>query len=96
MARAERLRIFTYDITSDKLRRRVSRILEDQASRVQLSVFEGRLSDRAVERLVGRIEPLLEKGDSLRVYSVGRSGERHCRVHGDGVPVEREAGFWLL
>lgn len=96
MAHRNWLRVFTYDVSSNKRRRKVSRILEDQASRVQLSVFEGRLSDHSVKKIVERIEGLLEKGDSLRVYSIGKNGERYCRVYGDGVPVEKENAYWLF
>jgi len=96
MASGNWLRVFTYDVSSNKRRRKIARILEDQASRVQLSVFEGRLSERAVTKIVERVEALLEKGDSLRVYTIGKNGERHSRVHGDGVPVEKESAYWLF
>lgn len=96
MSHRDWLRVFTYDISSNKKRRKVSRILEDHASRVQFSVFEARLSDNFVKEIVNKVEPLLEKGDSLRVYSIGKNGERYCLVQGDGVPIEREAGYWLL
>ena len=96
MGRSTRLRVLTYDVSSNSRRRKIARILEDSASRVQYSVFEGRLSDKAVERLVARIEPLLQKGDSLRTYTVGATGERKSNVRGSGVSIETEAGFWLL
>ena len=96
MSREDYLRVLCYDVSCDRRRRRIARLLEDQASRVQFSVFETRLSTRALDRLVKQIEPHLDKGDSLRVYTVGRPGERHCAVHGSGVPIETETGYWLL
>ena len=96
MAREQHLRVLCYDVSCDRRRRRIARILEDRASRVQFSVFEARLTASQTNRLASRVEALLDKGDSLRVYTIGRSGERHCRVYGAGVPVETEAGFWLL
>ncbi len=96
MSRSAKLRIICYDISNDSRRRKISRLLEDQASRVQYSVFEGRLTDVVTNRLVQKIEPLLGFGDSLRVYSISRIGERNCHVYGHGVPVEKEAGYWLL
>ena len=96
MSRDTKLRIFCYDISSNKKRRKVSRILENRASRVQFSVFESRLTVCSLEKLVSKIEPLLEKGDSLRVYTVGAVGERQCQVYGSGVPIENGANYWLL
>lgn len=96
MARDERLCVFCYDISSDRRRRRVARILEEEASRVQYSVFEARLTASKVKLLEARIEAILDENDSLRVYSIGAVGERYCQVIGAGVPVEKETGFWLF
>jgi CRISPR-associated protein Cas2 len=96
MARDNHLRILCYDISCDRRRRAVARLLEDAASRVQFSVFETRLSSRALKSLTTRVERHLADGDSLRVYTIHRSGERHCEVFGTGVPIENEAGYWLL
>jgi CRISPR-associated protein Cas2 len=92
----QKLRILCYDVSSNKRRRKVARRLEDVASRVQYSVFEARLSAKVLKRVVADVEKLLENGDSLRVYSVGKTGERYCEVHGTGVPVDKNEGFWLL
>lgn len=96
MSRGAYLRILCYDITCNRRRRKVARILEDQASRVQYSVFETRLTAKGVKKLAEEIAAHLDEGDSLRVYTVGRTGERQCRVYGSGVPVETDAGYWLL
>lgn len=96
MARDSQLRVLCYDVSCDRRRRAIARLLEDKASRVQYSVFETRLSENALRRLVAQVAKHLGKGDSLRVYTVGRSGERHCAVYGDGVPIEVEADYWLL
>ena len=96
MSRDTPLRILCYDITSNKKRRRVARILEERASRVQFSVFETRITAKSLKKLVSKITPELEKGDSLRVYTVGATGERHCSVYGSGVPIENDANYWLL
>ena len=96
MSRDRKLRILCYDVSCDRRRRRIARLLEEEASRVQYSVFESRLAPGPLRRLVAAIAEQLDKGDSLRVYTVGRTGERHCEVHGSGVPIEHDAGFWLL
>lgn len=96
MSRNQKLRVLCYDVSSNKRRRKIARLLEDVASRVQYSVFETRMSQKALARVVRQVEEHLEKGDSLRVYTIARPGERHCEVRGSGVPIEKEAGFWLL
>ncbi|ARC87862.1 CRISPR-associated endonuclease Cas2 [Rhodovulum sp. MB263] len=89
-------RIITYDISSDRVRRQVAALLEAEATRVQYSVFEARLSDAALRRIVSRIDERLADSDSLRVYTVGTRHERRCQVLGSGLPVDRDVGFWLL
>ena len=96
MGRDQKLRVLCYDVSCDKRRRRIAKLLEEEASRVQYSVFETRMGPGALKRLVAKVEQHLGKGDSLRVYTVGRNGERHCDVYGSGVPIEHEAGYWLL
>lgn len=96
MSRDAPLRVLCYDISDNGKRRRVARLLEDKASRVQYSVFETRIGEKALTRLVAKVEPLLGSGDSLRVYTVHATGERHCAVYGSGVPIENDASYWLL
>ena len=40
MARGEMLTVFSYDVSKNKRRRKIARLLEDAATRVQYSVFE--------------------------------------------------------
>ncbi len=96
MTAKARLRIFCYDISDNKIRRKVATILEDNATRVQFSVFEARLTKIRTKKVIHRIHNLLEKGDNLRVYTVGKSGERHCEVFGSTIPIEKETGYWLF
>ncbi len=96
MSRSEKLWVISYDISDNKRRRRVARQLEDVMTRVQFSVFEGRLSLRQTERLLEELRLVLSKSDSLRVYSIGAAGERHCRVVGSSPPIDSNSGYWLL
>lgn len=96
MSRDTMLRVFCYDVSSDTSRRKIARILEDCASRVQFSVFEARLSGLATRKAATEVEKYLDKGDSLRVYTIGATGERHCEVFGSGAPIEAGGAFWLL
>jgi CRISPR-associated protein Cas2 len=96
MSRETMLRVFCYDVSSDASRRKIARILEDCASRVQFSVFEARLTPLAMREVVAEVEKHLGKHDSLRVYTIGVTGERRCEVSGSGAPIEADGAFWLL
>jgi CRISPR-associated protein Cas2 len=90
------LRVLCYDVSSDTRRRKIARLLEECASRVQFSVFEARMTDKRLRKVVELVQAQLDRGDSLRVYTVGTTGERHCQVYGSGAPIEADAAFWLL
>lgn len=96
MSRGEMLTVFSYDVSEARRRRRIARLLEDEATRVQLSVFEGRMTRQRAAALGQRLAALLGDGDSLRVYAVGADGLARSRVYGDGAPFESEAGFWIV
>ncbi len=96
MARGEMLTVFSYDVSDDKRRRKIARLLEDAATRVQYSVFEVRMSRQRAEALAQRLAAHLGPGDSLRLYVIGHDGERRSRVYGDGTPFESAEGYWLL
>lgn len=96
MARGEMLTVFSYDVSSDKRRRKIAKLLEDAATRVQYSVFEVRMTRQTTERLCQRLAAHLDDGDSLRVYVIGHDGERRSRVFGDGAPFESAEGYWLF
>ena len=96
MARGEMLTVFTYDIVQNKRRRKVAKILEDCASRVQLSVFETRMTEAKANAISQRIASLLDDNDSLRVYVIGADGERRSRVFGNSTPFETAEGYWLF
>ena len=96
MARGEMLTVFSYDVSEAKRRRRIARLLERAATRVQYSVFEARMTRTRAETLAQRLAAYLGDGDSLRVYVVGADGYRRSRVYGDGAPFEPEEGGWIL
>ena len=96
MARGEMLTVLSYDVSKDKNRRKIARLLEDNATRVQYSVFETRMTRQKAETIAQRLAAHLGGGDSLRVYVIGHDGERRSRVYGDGAPFESDEGYWLL
>lgn len=95
MSRTMKLHILSYDISSDKRRRRVASFIGEEATRIQCSVFEARLSAPALSRLTSQVEAESAESDSLRVYIVGAVADRHCAVNGLGPPVDHDANYWL-
>jgi CRISPR-associated protein Cas2 len=96
VSRGEMLTVFCYDVTEDKRRRKIAKLLEDAATRVQYSVFETRMTKSKAGIVAQRVASHLGEGDSLRVYVIGRNGERRSRVYGDGPAFESDEGYWLF
>jgi CRISPR-associated protein Cas2 len=94
--RGEMLMVFVYDISANKTRRKVAALLEDNASRVQKSVFEARMSRRRADALAQAAARHLDQGDSLRVYAISRNGLPRSRTYGTCAPIEPDGGYWLV
>lgn len=62
--------VVSYDISDDKRRREVAKIMEGHGYRVQYSVFECDLTGKQLRQLQKRLRPLVktEKMDSIRFY----------------------------
>jgi CRISPR-associated protein Cas2 len=66
--------IISYDITDNRMRNKVCRLLKDHGSHVQYSVFECELEPAELTQLLKEASPLLNgQQDSLRVYSLCRN-----------------------
>lgn len=89
------VRVFAYDITADRARDKVAAVLEEVAVRIQLSVFEGRMSEAELSAVMRELEPLFEPGDKLRVYTLSDRMLDACRRIG-GAPLPEPHDFWLL
>ncbi|WP_282610892.1 CRISPR-associated endonuclease Cas2 [Pelagibius sp. Alg239-R121] len=87
--------VFCYDVVSNRQRRKVSRVLEAECVRVQRSVFEAMLTDRAARKLAHKAAQYLDSGDSLRVYSIGARGRERCLAFGP-LPLPEKQPFYLL
>lgn len=95
MSKTEMLMVFCYDVGRNAARRRVAAVLEQEATRVQRSVFEARMTPKAAQALACRAAAEMDPDDSFRLYAVGDSGERHCWTQG-GAPLAEEQVFWLV
>ena len=71
-ASVSRTYVVTYDVANDKLRSRVSSLLESRGERVQESVFECRLSEAALAEMTRTLAQLLASDPraSVRFYPV--------------------------
>jgi len=60
----------TYDISEDKIRTRVFRILEKYGAWKQYSIFELEISAVQRVRLEDEIRGMIKKGDRVRIYQL--------------------------
>ena len=57
-----------YDITDDKRRNRVAKILKDFGTRIQYSVFECDTDRRALLRLQSQLEKVIDFGEDTIIF----------------------------
>jgi CRISPR-associated protein Cas2 len=89
-----RLWLVSYDISDDKTRLAVYKILKDYGKRVQFSVFECHLDDAQLNLLRARLLDKLGTSDSLRWYPLCEWCSAAVFFQGLGLPPEDE-GFFL-
>ncbi len=84
--------LISYDITSDRRRTKVARLLEGYGDRVQYSVFEVTVSGQQLENIIESVTDLinLEK-DSVRFYNLCAACSKKAIVVGPSdYPFEEE------
>ncbi len=79
--------VVSYDISDDKKRLKISKILDDYGTRVQGSVFElAGLKQKTWLECLKRIEKIeLDENESVRIYAICGSCVSGISVLGDGV-----------
>jgi CRISPR-associated protein Cas2 len=77
--------VISYDISNDKRRRKVVKILEGVGFRVQYSVFECDLTHKQLAAVQKRLEPLVKAKttDSIRVYRLCAECRDNVTVSGN-------------
>jgi len=60
--------VLVYDITSDRERRKVDKVLRSYGFRVQKSVFECRMTKRSKDELLEKLRKLDVKSGFIKVY----------------------------
>jgi CRISPR-associated endonuclease Cas2 len=95
MARPKHLYVFSYDVARDNDRARLAALLQATMTRVQKSVFEGRLTPESCRKLADKAALLLGQADSLRIYCLTEETRAMCEVFGDP-PLSEAEDFWLI
>jgi len=95
MAERPMLMLVCYDIAQARARARIAATLEEQAVRVQESVFEVRLTERQAAALFNTLADWVSPGDSLRMYGVSAAGLARSRAVG-GAPIPDDAPYWIV
>ena len=62
--------LIIYDITEDKPRIKLSKLLSSYGVRVQKSAFEASLNKKQYEKLIFELERYVGREDSIRVYKL--------------------------
>jgi len=82
--------VIAFDITVDRTRVRVVKVLSEYAYRVQKSVFEGLISKDSLEEMQAKLEKIInKKTDSIRIYPLCKKCEEEVKIIGIGVKVEQ-------
>jgi len=88
--------IVSYDIPSDKRRRRVCQILEGYGRRAQYSVFECEINDEQRERLEKALTQEIDVDeDDIRFYPMNRADIGRVRLLGRA-ELYRARGWYLV
>lgn len=89
--------VVAYDISSDRRRKKVSDLLANVMTRVQLSVFEGDLPPEVLDRWLQKAVRLLDmKTDSLRVYHLCAACALRIDLYGQGVVPDEDGPVRIL
>jgi CRISPR-associated protein Cas2 len=80
--------VLAYDLSDDRRRAKIARLMESLGERVQGSVFEAWLTPAELNRLVAKAKKILhEREDSLRIYMLCAACRGKIRVEGQGKPL---------
>jgi len=67
--------LIIYDITEDKPRIKLSKLLSSYGVRVQKSAFEASLNKKQYEKLIFELDRYVGREDSIRVYKLYEDSE---------------------
>ncbi len=88
--------IVSYDISSNKRRKKVADLLEGYGQRVQLSVFECELSDKQFKEMYQKLlKRIKHEEDNIRIYPVSGHTIGQIIIIG-GVPLTTAPGSTVV
>ncbi len=92
------LYVISYDITDDKRRTKVARILEGVGQRVQYSVFECDLTPSQYGKVQHKINKALrpDDGDNVRIYRLCAACIKTIEIIGSGPAVETSPDIYVI
>lgn len=90
--------VISYDLSSNRLRNKVAKELENYGKRVQYSVFECRITQKQLRELYQKLSNIMlaEENGSIRIYSICANCETKVRIIGikeSGLTTEEEDLF---
>ncbi|MFN3373486.1 MAG: CRISPR-associated endonuclease Cas2 [Chloroflexus sp.] len=90
--------VISYDISVDRRRLKIAKLLEGYGQRVLESVFECDLEAGAYRQLRQKLDRLIrvEEGDSLRIYHLCGICRHHVEIIGNGPPLETSADVYII
>lgn len=84
MSEGKNLYIVSYDISSNRIRKKLADTLENYGQRVQYSVFECRLTKKRYKELYSRLVGLCtDENDSVRLYVLCENCSAKIRIIGN-------------
>lgn len=88
--------LVSYDIPDDKRRLKIAKTIKDFGDRVQYSVFECILDGDLLEKMVARLEKIIEETeDSIRIYALCAQCEKNIQILGKGCITEEQDVYIL-
>ncbi len=89
--------IACYDIADNKRLNKVAKILKDYGYRVQYSVFELEVEDYILNKLIKRIEKVIDtEVDSVRYYKLCFECENSLDIIGNKVYIPKEEEYYII
>lgn len=92
-----RLWVVTYDISDERRRRQLGRLLGSRMSRVQESVFEGWLVSADARRLLDDVAlMIMPEADSVRAYPLAMREPARRQALGCQPAADKPVGYWIV
>jgi len=83
--------LVSYDVVDNRKRLRLAKFLKGHLERVQKSVFEGVIADRALEAVKRGIQKEInQEEDTVRIYTLCERCVSSVEIIGTGVPIEKQ------